>query len=689
MAALVATTLTTNTVVQALFDSLIEKLVVRVSTDIPSIIEKSIQQYAMDSLYNNDGAIPNMKHHGLLLKELNDTGTATKKVKTANGDPEKKPPNNSDLYFCNSVLKLVDERLKALEVLQISELNVALSHLSDAKHALNINNIKRFRYFIQQSYLKSREALYKITNIKYLLHKVYCYSVIIFTGFFIFSEFGNNLHDGLSFIHKVSKEIQSDVMLNDRLNGSLNGYYWNKFDRILVSHCCLFSCKLSSLIRAIHHKIKTQQPHGPKKMKDPAAEREAKQLKQLFGDIQNNCTVIKDMKRNTKQLQSSNEKKQNDDNDIDDEDEDNLDDDDDDDADDYKMEDYNKLIEDMDSWMPCIWTGHFFGTNRNHHRSNKAKNQVVVAPKHYLSLFQVDKVAEADNLWFCESTGFIYEYFAENKVWLNTVTDSLLYEYYYHFIFKQQKEIERQQRISKTFNLTAFNDHFGKYVHEKNRLMIRKQWQSMHPKLKLLLKHSLTLRPDTTANNLAFITVLDLGYNEDRFGLEGMKYVCNITNVHHSSLRVLKLAKNNLDFQCVQLFVISLFSILPKRTNYSKLIEINFSYNTEIGDDSLYLLLMKGIALRCPHLKSLYVQWTNIGDLSCKYLTKFYEENKYHSLARIYFNGNKRITTDGACVLNALLQGLCFNRKEISINISDCMLYLSQIVKFDQRLIIG
>ena len=43
----------------------------------------------------------------------------------------------------------IEQKLAQIEVLQMSDLNVSLSHLSDAKHALARSNTKRFEWFIE------------------------------------------------------------------------------------------------------------------------------------------------------------------------------------------------------------------------------------------------------------------------------------------------------------------------------------------------------------------------------------------------------------------------------------------------------------------------------------------------------------------------------------------------------------
>ena len=115
---IVTAALAQNTVIQALFDSLIERLVNRVSNEIPMVIEQSIKKYAMDNMNNR-----NKQHQGLLLEDL-----STKQISQKD---EKSTKVSEDARFCNSVLKLVDERLKTLEILQMSDMNVSLSHLSD------------------------------------------------------------------------------------------------------------------------------------------------------------------------------------------------------------------------------------------------------------------------------------------------------------------------------------------------------------------------------------------------------------------------------------------------------------------------------------------------------------------------------------------------------------------------------
>merc|ERR1712228_30101 len=114
--------------------------------------------------------------------------------------------------------------------------------------------------------------------------------------------------------------------------------------------------------------------------------------------------------------------------------------------------------------------------------NNKAKN-VILAPKHYLNLFKISLNDDKNdqNLWHCNETGLIYEYFEEDKMWL-TVSDSLLFDYYFHKKIKQNETL----KLNKNVKLIAFNDHFSKYV-IGNKLVLRKKWISLHPKLKNLL----------------------------------------------------------------------------------------------------------------------------------------------------------------------------------------------------------
>eukprot|EP01084_Bolivina_argentea_P066530 121274_1 len=325
-ATLLAASLTTNTVVAALFDSLIERLLNRVSNEIPVAIENSLKQYANDSNHNCKRI---NQHHVLLLNEY-------KEKENINTN---KQNVNDDIYFCNSVLKLVDERLKTLEILQMADLNVSLSHLSDAKHALYMNNTKRFRYFIEQSYLKAREALYKITN---LLYKIYCYSLLLFDGFMMFSDFGNNLKDGLCFIKKLLREIQSDHVLNDTLNTSLNSWRWNIFDKTLIGHTILFSTKISSLVRVVTNKI-INENHTTITI-NKINNKKTKDLKELFNEIQNNCTVLKKNEKNQEKESVTLVYTPHNDLDI-------------------IPTESDDIINNIDGWIPNIWNGYFFGIN--------------------------------------------------------------------------------------------------------------------------------------------------------------------------------------------------------------------------------------------------------------------------------------------------------------------------------------
>merc|ERR1712228_372698 len=255
-----------------------------------------------------------------------------------------------------------------------------------------------------------------------------------------------------------------------------------------------------------------------------------------------------------------------------------------------------------------------------------------------------------------------------------------LFDYYFHKKIKQNETL----KLNKNVKLIAFNDHFSKYV-IGNKLVLRKKWISLHPKLKNLLIDDLT-HGSIQYGNVQRIKTSDLSFNDVGFGLNGMKFVCDTIN--KSSVQILKIAKNDLDFKCIQLFVISILST-PKN-HFCALTELNISYNLKIDDNALHLLLNKGIAQKCHNLKTLYVQWTSISSLATKYIVEFYTKLPYHSLSELYLNGNKNITSQGAIVLNAALQGILKERKDVVINISDCkQINVSKLIKFDHRLIVN
>ena len=326
--------------------------------------------------------------------------------------------------------------------------------------------------------------------------------------------------------------------------------------------------------------------------------------------------------------------------------------------------------------------GHFFGICDH-------RKTVQIAPKHYLRLFSLseslmaeeekEQEEKARNLWLCPSTHSIFEYKADRRMWLS-VTDALCFDYYFHL------RLDAVDRLRPKFNAKAFDDHFSGFM-ISDRLIIRKKWASIHPKLRLLLRDCLCRHgPSSLNDNVRSIRTLDVSFNDDRFGLNGTKFIGNVLNSKHCSISTLKMAKNGLDFQCIQLLTISLLSI--PNPSFSSLIELNVSYNGQIGDDSMHLLLNKGIAAKCPQLRTLHAQWTSISDLSCKYIVSFFQQNPFHSLCSLYLNGSKQITSGGAVLINAMLQGLLIERKEFSVNLSDCNINISRLIRFDKRLIV-
>lgn len=260
-------------------------------------------------------------------------------------------------------------------------------------------------------------------------------------------------------------------------------------------------------------------------------------------------------------------------------------------------------------------------------------------------------------------------------MWLN-VSDALCFDYYFHH------RLGAVGRLRPKLNAKAFNDHFSGFM-ISDRMIIRKKWPSIHPKLRLLLRDCLCGRQSAPS-----ISTLDLSFNDDRFGLNGTKFICDVLNSGYPECTVstLKLAKNGLDFQCIQLLTISLLSI--PNPHWSSLVELNVSHNALIGDDSMHLLLNKGIAIKCPQLKTLHVQWTAISDLSCKYIVSFFQENPLHFLCSLYLNGSKQITSDGAVLINAMFQGILIDRKEVRVNLSDCNINISRLIRFDKRLVV-
>ena len=341
----------------------------------------------------------------------------------------------------------------------------------------------------------------------------------------------------------------------------------------------------------------------------------------------------------------------------------------------------------IDSWIPNICNGYFFGVSSSH------KN-VEIESKHYLNLFKLSESIKRinccgdENLFYLKGDcNFIYQYFESKNMDLY-IRFIIIWLFISEKKFKNNDDDDKNNN-NKNKNIVAFQDHFSKYLFgDGNRLIIGKNWKLIHPKLKILLQNCLINNNNFyLKQNIHNIQLLDVSYSDVDFGINGIKWLGNIVNNKNSTIKILKMSKCGLTFKCCQLLTICLLSMGDNL--YSNLVELNISYNYDINDASIYLLLNRGINKKCINLRKLYIQWLSLTDLSCKYIVEYYSDSDLNSnkLIEIYLNGNKNITIEGAIILNGLLQGMLIKNRNVLFNLTDCQINVSSIVKFDPRLL--
>ncbi|ETO28858.1 hypothetical protein RFI_08259 [Reticulomyxa filosa] len=499
------------------------------------------------------------------------------------------------IEFCNKVLKIVEQKLQSIQILQMSDLNVSLSHLSDAKLALQRNQMQRFQYFIEQSYGKAREAQHKVTD---CVSKIYVYSLLLFNGFLIFSDFGMDFLSGLSYIQKMLGEIHYDTTLTSKLKEALSSYfYWTNNQKILIAHCVLFSTKISALIRSIANKIETEHffrqkyqyqyrklleqqrnkshsSHQSRPLSDEALLKIPVPLKPLSIAMQspsNNYQLNREKLIQSKYVwqtfQDSHasgalwEEK----NDLDENDKYHL-----------NMTSLNELetrkLLDIDDWAPNVWNGLFFGKptmlmqesasrNDKKNMSLLSMSQItfpLIHPSYLLTLFDLKSFSEdlMKWMWYCNSNKCIYLYEPDLKEW-RILGNSLLYDYYYHeFVVKSEmKSNFKKIGVSKKTSLSYWNMHFKDMLNvKKNGLRVNGNWNDLHPKIKRMLVNFLTvpLRDCKKRHELQFLNIIDaleISNNQDKFHIQGCKYVADLLCNPMSRIKILHLFDNGKHYQ--------------------------------------------------------------------------------------------------------------------------------------------
>eukprot|EP01083_Nonionella_stella_P100355 282926_1 len=179
----------------------------------------------------------------------------------SHGNPKQNKSSKATNYIQNicqqlkSLTEVADSALKEIEniktIIQTSDFQQSLDYLSDAWRALSGKNIPLFKSKINKTYDCARAAKTKIT--KNPNHLLGVYSIIIFTGFCQFSNFGDDIILGLQHIKDTLIQLNSERLLIKYLKSITSAkLYWDKDQKIFLENVLLFAVKVRSLV---HHFI--------------------------------------------------------------------------------------------------------------------------------------------------------------------------------------------------------------------------------------------------------------------------------------------------------------------------------------------------------------------------------------------------------------------------------------------------
>eukprot|EP01084_Bolivina_argentea_P187347 322734_1 len=150
-----------------------------------------------------------------------------------------------------SLTESTDTALKEIEtikkIIEGSDFQQSLDYMSDAWRALSGKNINLFKQKINKAYDCARAAKTKIT--KNPNHLLGVYSILIFTGFCQFSEFGNDIILGLQHISDTLNQLNSEQLLIKNLKSvTTSKVYWDKDQKIFFENVLLFAVKVRCLV---------------------------------------------------------------------------------------------------------------------------------------------------------------------------------------------------------------------------------------------------------------------------------------------------------------------------------------------------------------------------------------------------------------------------------------------------------
>ena len=291
------------------------------------------------------------------------------------------------LIDLSQYIVIIKEQIDSLSTLiQDSDFKEAMNWFKEAWTALSGKNIELFKNCVSKSYDKSMAAITRIqSNPCNLLG---AYSVKIFCGFCIFSNYGENILLGLQHINDTLNELNNHSLLDKSLyNIVSSNIFWKYHQREFVTNVVRFSVSVRSFVKNIidySHSDKTnkgdkeslnnqQQQQQPQKPQ-PQPQNEIEQMEQI--------EIANDNNENENENENGNEDegKDNDENNDDKMDEVDLDENQDINNCEYEYGDIikqlfptakidkdnatnlqNKQLLEFKKWCPNIFNGKYFG----------------------------------------------------------------------------------------------------------------------------------------------------------------------------------------------------------------------------------------------------------------------------------------------------------------------------------------
>ena len=184
----------------------------------------------------------------ILEEKDNNSKVASKNVNSSN--------STFKFAFCSGMLSLLTDKLRTIEAkidkLLIKDLKSAISNLNKAANALEMPsgpNVKLFTDYIIIANNKATDAIQVVPNLN---NKLNGYCIRIITEYLIFSDFGNNILDGIFQIYNIVNEMNHNKELINDINKILGSkMYWTTTEKYNLKLLRIFAIQIEELISTL------------------------------------------------------------------------------------------------------------------------------------------------------------------------------------------------------------------------------------------------------------------------------------------------------------------------------------------------------------------------------------------------------------------------------------------------------